>query len=113
MISICAFTIIFRAIISILNLYLNKQNDAAINAIFCSIFEFSSGVFSASCINNSYISRFLVGFSVGFGGLSIILQTFSLCDGLPLKKTKFVFLKAIQGILCGFSLIIYSFIEKI
>ena len=112
MISICAFTIIFRAIISVLNLYLNKQNDATLSAVISSFFEFTSGVFSASCINNSYISRFMVGFSVGFGGLSVILQTFSLCEGLPLKRGKFIFLKALQGILCGFSMVIFSFIEK-
>lgn len=112
MFSICSFTIVFRALISLLNLFVNKRNNVFINSVISSTLEFTSGVFSSIQIKNEYISLFIIGFSVGFGGLSIILQTISLCESLKFKRIKFTFLKLFQGILCGFSMIFYKIITN-
>ncbi len=113
MLSICSYTIVFRAIISLLDFYLNKNKSIVVSSIISSIFELASGVFSSASIENFYISLFLIGFSVGFSGLCVIFQTISLCDGLYIKKWKFTLLKLFQGILCGISLIFYGFIKNL
>lgn len=112
LINICSFTIVFRCASELLLLYINKAQNPIICAIVGSIFEFTSGVFSSVLIKSEYLSLFFIGFSVGFGGLCVIIQTIYLCEGLNFNKGKFIIMKVIQGILCGFSLIFYDFIKK-
>lgn len=107
MIIICSYTIIFSLIIDLLSLYLASHLNSEIFSFIASSMEFTKGVYIATQHKNIQYSAFLTGFSVGFGGLCVAGQTFSVCEGFKLKKSLYIALKAIQGVICGLASIIF------
>ncbi len=100
-ISICANTVVFATIARlIVKLLKISSNSLLLNFVY-SLFDVSLGVKSAALIENKIISLFFVGFSVGFGGISIFFQIFSICDNIKINKFKFVISKLCQGIISG------------
>ncbi len=99
MLIICSFSILANAIISIITDNLNF--NYIFEVFLFSFFDFSSAIFKIQGLNNEILKLFLIGFSIGFAGISVHLQTFSVCEGCPLNKFKFFIFKLIQAILCG------------
>ncbi|MBQ8392645.1 MAG: hypothetical protein IJX51_02625 [Clostridia bacterium] len=93
----CSFVIFFSLLSDIFALYINST----ISSLLSIIFEFSKGTFNAVSFNNVFISAFLTGFSIGFGGLSVMFQTFSICSGYPLNKKKYLIFKLLHGVILG------------
>ena len=58
-------------------------------------------IFSDNSVFSTSSSLFLSGFSLGFGGISVMLQSsiFAKENGISMKK--YFFLKLLQGLLCG------------
>ena len=100
-ISICAYTIIFSIISSLIIKCLSIPSSSIFSTVIYVMFDVSQGVKNASLLNNNLVSFFFIGFSVGFGGISVFLQIFSICKNLKLNKLKFFVSKLLQGILCG------------
>ena len=108
-ITICANTVVFSTLSSLLVKIIGLPTNSVLSAFIYSLFDISQGVKAASLINNKAISLFIVGFSVGFGGISIFFQIFSICQSLKINKIKFILIKLLQGFICGILLSIYSF----
>lgn len=78
----------------------------AVAAAVCAVFEFTSGIREAAAING-YAGLFLTGFSLGFSGLSVFMQSynFTFSHGISLHRT--LICKTVQGILCGGLCLLY------
>lgn len=107
---VCAYTILFSAIITLV-FRLTKINQSSILGVIISSFcDVSLGTKASLGLNATEASAFFTGFSVGFGGLCVMFQIFAICDGYPLSKLKFIISKALQGIICGIFSTIYSLV---
>ena len=82
-----------------------------LEAILSSVFEFSSGV-SAGARLGGNIGAALTGFSVGFSGISALMQvaSFAFESGVSMKKCA-VF-KLLQGFICSGICVLSYFFEK-
>ena len=98
MLYICAFSVTFSLLSDILAIYIPLPG---IKEMLRAIFEFSSGGPMAFHALPLPIGAFLLGFSVGFGGLSVHAQIVSFSADNMGGYGKFLLLKAIVGILCG------------
>ena len=47
------------------------------------------------------IGLFLTGFSLGFGGVSVMMQSAAFTEGSGLEMKKYAWLKLLQGVICG------------
>ena len=106
-ITICGFNIFFSSVSDLINRYFSSDKFKIINTL---IFDFSRGSFGVVKINDLLFSSFLTGFCIGFGGLCVHMQIFAECEGYPLNKLKFTFLKTIQGSICGIFALIFNFL---
>ena len=113
LISMCAFVVVFSCFGNNLFALLGIKKGSFLYSFTSVILEFSQGIFLCTLYENSVICAFMTGFCVGFGGLCVHFQIFSVCDGLPLDKARFVIFKFFHGILCGISSIIFVFFAKI
>ncbi len=113
--TICGFIIIFSIIIDVINsinLFDNlKFTGIPVNqskAFFSGIIELTNGVNLVSNIlsNNLSTNIILCSFLLGFGGLSVLLQVFSISSKYGLSIKIYFFGKILQGILSS----IYTFI---
>ncbi|MBR4959687.1 MAG: hypothetical protein IKY52_02180 [Clostridia bacterium] len=64
------------------------------------ILEFSSGAEKAAVLGG-YAGLFLTGFSVGFGGLSVLAQTANMLSGTEIPLRVYVLCRAGCGVFCG------------
>ena len=89
MLSLCAFTAFFSALTSLATHYLHRfvpHNAALIGGIIGAFFEVGGGV-SRLLSQDTYISHLLVASAIGFGGISVHMQTAALSNGgLPFIK---------------------------
>ena len=95
---ICGFTVFFSVLKDIFSALLGSKGVAI---IVSSTLEISSGVLDAIRINNTILCAFFTGFSIGFGGLCIYMQTLSVCMDSHINKLRFFCKKFLQGIICG------------
>ena len=79
------------------------------SAVFSAALEISSGAYSTVSCESNLIGAFLVGFTVGFGGICMCLQTFTAVSS-RLNKKKFVLKKLAQGVLCGLLSVLYAYL---
>ena len=105
-ITICAYTIIFSTMVSIIKA-LFSLNNGYIIAIVSSILEISKGVEASINLSNYLVTACLIGFSVGFGGICVIFQTISVSKSNCLNKTQFIILKLLQGTFCSLLAMLY------
>lgn len=105
LIIICSFNIFTSALMSIFTSILNPS--PLVTSILLSLFDFSSAVFFIND-GSTLFHLFINGFAIGFAGLSVHMQTFTVCDGFPLKKGKFILFKLLQGLLCGSLSMLYT-----
>ena len=99
--NICAFTIFSSLLVNILTSILNIKNSSCIYVLLSSFVDITQGVKSSLSLQNNFLCAFFTGFSVGFGGLSVAFQTFSICAKFKVIYKKFILMKFIQGIICG------------
>lgn len=101
---------IFRIIISLIpeNFILSKE---FVTGSLLGIVEITKGCFIISqSSTGSIMKMFIVGFLIGFSGLSIISQVYSFISRFPeLSAALYIKRKFIQGLICGiFSALIYA-----
>lgn len=98
MLDICGFTVFFSILMSVISSFFDY---GILTLTISSSLEISSGVFGAVAYQNSIFSGFFTGFTVGFGGICMCMQTFAVCGDNNVNKQKFILLKLLHGILCG------------
>ncbi|MGM9646243.1 MAG: hypothetical protein ACI3XS_06100 [Eubacteriales bacterium] len=98
---VCSFVIFYSLIIDLLSsLFYLKQGDFAF-CVLCAILEFCKGTSASLSLTYAPVCAAMTGFCIGFGGICVHSQIFSVCDGFPLNKTKFFAFKALQGVICS------------
>ncbi len=113
------FIVLFSIIISILNSlniidsisnilsYINIPSEFG-QCILTGLLELTNGLNSVSCIHTKYMSIQIIisAFLLGFAGLSIFLQIFSIASKNNLSMKPYLIGKLLQGFIAGF----YTFI---
>ncbi len=101
-INMCAFVIFFGSVMSIIKLpveriemQFNLNNNTFMSAL-AAVCEVTN-----ACVNidKSEYPVLYAAFAVGFGGLCVHFQVFSLLDGIKVNKLLFLALRLVQGIL--------------
>lgn len=109
LIGISAFVIFFSLLSDLSQLYIPKRYSGLLPIAL----EFCKGVFYAKEFYSVGIGAFLTGFAIGFGGLCVAFQTFSVCSGYPLDKKKYLLFKLLHGVLLGISSLLFVSINNI
>ncbi len=108
LLSVCVFVVLFAYLLSMikalgLDSFLTKLfmclgfSESTAQALLPCILEVSGGCTAASKAGFS-----MVAFALGFGGLSVHFQVFSLLSELRVGKVKFIAVRLIQGCICAF-----------
>ncbi len=112
-INMCAFVIFFGSVMSIIKFpvkniemqfHLNNNTLMSVAAALCEV--------TNACVNvdKSQYPVLYAAFAVGFGGLCVHCQIFSLLEGIKVNKAIFLALRVVQGILSAlFTYILCSF----
>lgn len=107
LLSVCVFVTAFSAVKGVLNgsgvstvltsflISVGVPEEYA-KSILPVILEVSSG-----CLSAAGAGLPLVAFALGFGGLSVHFQVYSLLDGIPVNRILFTALRVLQGTLCA------------
>ncbi len=107
LLSVCIFVVLFAYLFALIRaigidklteklfLMLGFSENTS-RAILPCILEVSGG-----CVAASEAGFPLVAFALGFGGLSVHFQIFSVLDGIPINKIKFIFIRLVQGVICA------------
>lgn len=98
MLDICSYTIFFTFVKEIIILIIADKNNLIFSCILSCIFEISSGCKNTILLDGNILCGILTGFCVGFGGICMCFQTFSVCK---VNKLKFTVKKLLQGIIVG------------
>ena len=109
MLHVCGFTVFFSACKHLLCSLLDIKNSSFLYTIISSILEISDGTLSSVSQENSLVCAFFTGFAVGFGGVSMLIQTFYICENNIIYKWSFVIKKLIQGLICGLFSFLFIF----
>ena len=96
---ICGFYVFFSIIKTVFVSIFNLKSGAILYSFVASILEISNGIQGATTLENTALCAFFIGFSVGFGGICMCMQTFSVCNA-SLNKFKFTKIKLFQGVFC-------------
>ena len=102
--SICAFVIVFSLVSDMIAILLPFESARAITRAF---FEFSSGAQMVVDGLDTVLAHFLLGFTVGFGGLSVHAQILALSEGHRFRYFDFFVFKVLIGLLCGLYTLLY------
>ena len=98
---IIAFIATFSVLITVLtSVFPPSVRDTASSFLYI-LMEFCNGSFKSVSFSNTLLCAFFSGFTIGFGGLCVHFQIFSVCNGLPLNKKLFFLAKLLHGILLG------------
>ena len=97
--NVMAYIVFFSALTSLVSVI---TNNSFVTTIFSVFFEVGNAVNSISKIENidKPLCLSLIGFALGFSGLSVHLQAFSF---LPreVSKKRYLFMKLIQAVICA------------
>ncbi len=107
LLSVCVFVMLFAYFMSIIQavgadrllsgiLVKFGVAESTAKAFLPCILEVSGG-----CIAASEAGFPMVAFALGFGGLSVHFQVFSVLEGVPVSKVKFIIIRLLQGIICA------------
>ncbi len=108
LLSVCVFVVLFSCLLSLGDaLGINRLifrlltaagvPETAAQALLPTFLEVSGG-----CVAASKAGFPLVAFALGFGGLSVHFQIFSVLGEIPINKLKFTAIRLVQGIICAF-----------
>lgn len=90
--NICTFVVLFSGFVQIVT---DISDNAIFNNTFCCIFEVCSAV---NCLSkNSSVEA--VAFAIGFGGLCVHFQIYSVLGKININKFAFFFIRIIQGLI--------------
>ncbi len=97
-VSISSFIIIFACLSGVVERHL-KFYPA--KALIISVLEVTGAVnfFAISYKNNLYIALPLIAFSLGFGGISVLMQTAAFTSEAGLSMKKYTVIKLVEGVL--------------
>ncbi|MDP4120503.1 MAG: hypothetical protein Q8876_05550 [Bacillota bacterium] len=125
MFSMCGMVILFSAFLGVLNscgfseimhsilLCFNLSDGTSANA-FPMMFEITKGCFL--CLNQAVPVEFMA-FAVGFGGICVHFQVFSILSSMNINKIKFILFRFVHGIIAaiitGIALRIFSPSEEV
>ena len=102
--NVMAYIVFFSALTSLVSVI---TNNSFVTTIFSVFFEVGNAVNSISKIENidKPLCLSLIGFALGFSGLSVHLQAFSF---LPreVSKKRYLFMKLIQAVICALLILI-------
>lgn len=108
------FIIIFSVIISILfeSKILNIIPNVWIKGLFIGLLELTNGVqFISSIISKDLaINIILSAFLIGFGGISVLLQVFSITSKSDLSIKSYIYGKLLHGVLASFYTLLILFL---
>lgn len=107
LLSVCVFVVLFAYLLSLIGaigadrlterlLLMLGFSESTAQALLPCILEVSGG-----CIAASRAGLPLTAFALGFGGLSVHFQIFSVLGDIPIKKSKFIIIRFMQGIICA------------
>jgi hypothetical protein len=109
---ITAFIASFSIVITLLSSLAPHAIRETVSAILYIILEFCKGSFESISFSNLLMCAFFSGFTIGFGGLCVHFQIFSICNDLPLNKKLFILFKIFHGIILGLiSVILIHFLN--
>lgn len=99
-ITVFAFVVFFSAIAEVLHRFVVS---AAVFSFIIPFLEVSTATRYLICNSQlpAQISHLLLGFALGFGGLSANLQCISFLSAVGLSKKKFIIIKLVLGITCA------------
>lgn len=103
---ICGFITFFSVVISMAE-YLLVFIPPKAMLFISALLEFSEAS-SASAAFDGIYGAFICGFAIGWSGLSVFCQTASFTSPLGLSLKRCAAVKLIQGLILGFSCMIYS-----
>ena len=107
---VSSYIIFFSIIIKVISFFIKNQT---LISIISSFLEIGNATYLISSLNftNPLLQYCLIGFSIGFSGLSVHLQAFSLLPPNISKKSYFLS-KISQGILCALLFTVYKILQK-
>jgi len=94
---ISSYYVFFSVVTDILSIYIPYPFSSFIS-LLC---EFCKGVTLSKNFASVYLSSFLTGFSIGFGGICVFMQLMNVCEKYPLDKGKYLLFKLMHGFLLG------------
>ena len=99
-ISLIAFISAFSVAVGIVK---NHVKSSILSTSIITLLEVTNAlkIFSNSTLLSPSIKLALSGFSLGFGGISVMMQSAVFLDGTDLGMRKYVMIKLTQGVLCG------------
>lgn len=92
MVYMCGFVLLFGAVISLVGTLIENR---VVSAFLACVLEVSSGCTAASSLGSA--APLLIGFAVGFGGLSVHCQIASSLRGLDVLDASFVLARVVHG----------------
>ena len=99
---ICAYVIFFSSLMGIIKAPLEFFNvPEFLRIAICGLLEMTTG--TAECVNIEPLSSRAVfcAFFIGWSGLSVHFQIFSICEGRDLHFKNYLLMKLLQGIICA------------
>ena len=100
MASICGWVVLFRLILTFLERWFLWMLPDILAILLTGCLELSNGCLALSRIPSEEIRFYIAAFLLGFGGLCVTMQTFSVCEGLQLRG--YVGTKLLHGIVSSF-----------
>ncbi len=105
-ITMCSFIVMFQIISSMLDVL---QINSALGSLTYNIGLGDAGRYLLPCLLEVTRGSFLslsaglpfTAFVVGFGGLSVHFQNFAICWRIRLKKSEYLFIRLVQGLICA------------
>lgn len=107
---ICGFTIFLSAIKSIVIHAFNLEKNPIISSIVSITLEIGGGMQDAIKFKSNVLCALLTGFAIGFGGICVCFQIFSIEN---IDRKKFIKYKLFQGLIVGILCCIYVKIFEI
>lgn len=100
MLSVCSYVVFFSAIIGCLSGLLDAiGTPPLVSAFLYGIVELSGGVSTSAALGTGIQGVCLTAFIVGWSGLSVHFQVFSVCSGRGLHLSGYLIAKLVQGIM--------------
>lgn len=101
--TVCAYVILFSVLLAVSGAALGRLSDGEtpLLALPDILLELTAGTRAASRVVPRSFSLPLAAFAAGWSGLSVHLQTLSLCRDRGLPAAPYFTAKAIQGLLCA------------
>lgn len=111
--NVCAFVCFFSCITCSLEELLSFLGlNNTFTVFFSGLLELSNGIALAAELCGSFEASIFSAFFIGWSGLSVILQSHSICSPNGICCKKFVAAKLIQGILCAFFTFVFCKLMK-